>query len=697
MTGRDLSSELSALLAGLQPAITVHFVDRPQLLAACQQRSSVAIDLGAGVPEVPEVIVFAFDELDARTLTWMRKVVANTRMPSFAIVTAPPSARSALRTLAQESGVLDVLLADELSVPVLEATIAHARSHAKLTTRLLELRDRFALAIRGAKDGMWEWDLVRSKVFYSQRWRELLNLRAEDIRPNLDTWLTRVHSQDVGPLRSDLESLMKGVTPVHEHEHRIRDAEGTWRWVLSRAVIHRNADGVAVRMAGSLTDITPYRAREIEIRQRSRHDKLTNLPDRRVFHERLARAVELAKAHDDFNFVVLLVDIDRLAQIRDSFGIHAADQVVALMAKRLRGCLRPEDLLFRYASDKFAILLEDVEDASSGTHVADRIHHVASDPFEVDRDKTFTTVSIGMTSSAHGYVRVEDVIADVSAATDSARDRGRNRHEIYDTSMRIEARTLLALEMALHRALDENQLTLHYQPICRSDTHEIISLEALMRWEHPERGRVPPSEFIPIAEDTGLIMAMGRWAIRHALHQLHGWREEFDLDYLSVSVNLSARQVVDPLLLETIDTALAETGLPPSALKLELTESVMMDRADQVLALLQDIRQRGVEIWIDDFGTGYSSLSYLHRFPVDGLKIDRSFVNQLDGTTETDTLVRTILGLAEHLNVEVIAEGIETEVQAEHLQRLGCLNCQGWYYSKPMADVDIPKMLRVDE
>jgi len=681
VTGLDLSAPLTALLAELEPRPAVHFVDGEAIVSACQAHRAGNLE---ELPGSPEVLVFAGEALDTETLAELRKIIANVRLPTLVVVPGDPTQRSELREAACAVGALDCLLRDELSTPLLEAAITHARAHAQHISRLHEMRDRFALAIRGAKDGMWEWDLVRSKVFYSQRWRELLSLRSDAIRPTLDTWFTRVHPQDIDPLRSDLDALMKGVIPVHEYEHRIRDGEGTWRWVLSRAVIHRDSEGMALRMAGSMTDITPFRQRERTVRERSRQDELTKLPDSRVFHERIARAVELAQSHQDFEFVVLLVEVDRLSQIRDSYGVEPADRAFVMIAERLRKCLRPEDLLFRYAPAEFGILLENTDDASFGTHVADRIHQCAGKPFELDGVETYSTVSIGMTSSAHGYSSVDEVIADVSAASHTARDRGRNRHEIFNTNMRIEARTLLALEMALRRAIDEDQLTLHYQPIVHSDTGDLIAFEALMRWQHPERGQIPPSEFIPIAENTGLIMTMGRWALRKAVHTLHGWQEEFDRPDLAISVNLSARQVGDPLLLETIDATLAETGLAPNCLKLELTESVMMDRADEVFALLQEIRGRGVSIWIDDFGTGYSSLSYLHRFPVDGLKIDRSFVSRLDGTPRSATLVQTILDLARNFDLEVIAEGIETQTQAEHLQRLSCTTCQGWFFGRPM-------------
>ena len=639
-------------------------------------------------PEHPEAILAALDQLDTTNLAWMRRLVANTKLPLIVVVPAHSAQRSALRERAQEVGALDCLLRGELSSALLEAALTHARSHNLQHGRLLELRERFSLAIRGSRDGMWEWDLARGRVYYSHRWCELLGLRNTEVAPSIEAWLSRVHPQDVEQLRAELQANVEGQALVHENEHRILDGQKVWRWVMSRAVVHRNAQGRVRRMAGSMTDISAYRQRETAIRERSRKDTVTKLPDRRVFLERGARAVELSRAHDDYMFVVLMVAIDRIAQLRDSYGIEAADDVMAVMAQRLRGCLRPEDHLFRFSTSKFAILIEDVEDPGFGTSVANRIHEVVADPFEVDGAVNITTVSIGMTSSAHGYKRVEEVVTDVSAATDSAREHGHNRHENYDTSMRIESRTLLALEMAMRRALDADQFEVHYQPLVSvlgvDQQKQLRGFEALLRWEHPERGRISPAEFIPIAEDTGLIIPLGRWVIRQAVQALQSWHEEFGNRDLVVSVNLSVKQLVDPLLLETIDSALAQTGLPAACLKLELTESVMIGSVETITQLLQSIRSRGVQLWIDDFGTGYSSLGYLHRFPVDGLKIDRSFVSELDGTPESATMVRTILNLAANLGLDVIAEGIETEVQAAQLRALECGCFQGWLFGKPM-------------
>lgn len=683
MTGEDRSAELRALLSALRPQVRLRFVAREQLGAR-----AVALN--------PEAIVAVVDGLSVSNLGWIHELALDASAPVLVIAAGQAKHRWAWRERAREAGAIDCLLWTELSAPLLEAAILHARDYARQHAGLVELRGRFSLVLRGARDGIWEWDLIRGRVLYSQRWRELLGLGGQAVPPTLDAWLSRVHPEDIEALRANLEAHKRGRVAIHENEHRIRGADNEWLWVASRAVLDRGAGEQPIRMSGSLTDVSIYRQRERAVRAQTRQDPSTKLPDQRVFLERCARCVELARGHSDYGFIVLLVAIDRLQQIRDSFGIDAAERVVALMAKRLRGCLRPEDLMFRFSTSKFAILLEEVEDLSIGTVLAKRIHEAVASPFELGGTTTYTTVSIGMTSSAQGYRRVEELVTDALAATDSARDHGRNRHEIYDASMRVGSRSLLELEMALREAIEREQLELHYQPIIKLGAHlgparveDLIGFEALLRWEHPERGRISPVEFIPLAEQSGLIVPLGRWVLREAVRMLHALQVESGLSQLCVSVNLSVKQVGDPLLLEAIDEALGQTGLAPQCLKIELTESVMMDGIEEVSALLQAIRGRGIEVWIDDFGTGYSSLAYLHRFPVDGLKIDRSFVETLDGSSASETLVRAILGLAANFGLSVVAEGIETEVQAQHLAQLGCERCQGWLFGRPQSSAGI--------
>jgi diguanylate cyclase (GGDEF)-like protein/PAS domain S-box-containing protein len=642
--------------APLAEVAAVIFVDDPKLIVG-----HPALRMGLTLEQLPRLYVALADELSeaeaaARLHAW-------TQVGASAVLRASEWSPSTLRALAHEA-----------------ATIL------ALTGRLDALHDRFALAIRGANDGMWEWDLIADRVFYSQRWKELLGFDVDDVGTSLDEWLGRVHAHDVARLRSDLEATAAGQQPRHELEHRIRDASGQWRWVFSRGVVQHDVAGRAVRMAGSITDTTEFRAREQRVRQESQHDAVTDLPKREAFLRRLARAVELAREYDDHSFVVLLVDVDRFGMIHDSMGPRHAETVLARIARRITTCLRPEDLVARFGGDKFSILLENLDDPAEGTRIAARIHEAVREPIEVDGEPVYVTVSIGMTSSARHYARVEEVLTDVSAAAFRAKDRGNDRHEVFDTPMRVEAMTMLRLEMALRQAVEREEFELHYQPSVEIASRRVCGFEALLRWQHPKRGRISPAEFIPVAEYTGLIVPIGRWALAEASKQLAAWRDAHPelAGQLTLSVNVSARQLANQRLVDDVKACIERHALPPRVLRLEITESVLMANADMVIALLEELRRAGVGVWLDDFGTGYSSLSYLHRFPVDGLKVDRSFVMVLDGTAASATMVRTILGLAQNIGIETVAEGIELPVQADQLVALGCTRAQGYLWCKPV-------------
>ena len=618
----------------------------------------------------------------------LRRLRAASPHPILAL-TGGEETRRASRARLSPDGAGEVLRIADLTPPLLELAIDGLLRRTAQSYRLTELRERFALAIQGSKDGMWEWDLGRDRVFYSQRWKQVLGHAGEEVGQSLDDWMNRVHPHDAQRLRRELQAIVDGPKVQMQHEHRIRHADGDYRWVLARAVVQRSAEGTAVRIAGSLTDTTEYRTREKVLREQSRHDAITDLPKREAFLQRLARAVELARDHEDYMFCVLLIDVDRFRMIHDSMGTKGSDAVLGQLAKRIGGAIRSEDLLARFGGDKFSVLLENLDDPSEGTHFAKQIHEAMGEPFVVGEDQVYVSVSIGMTSSARGYANVDDVLSDVGAAAGKAKGNTDKRHEIFDTNMRIEALTLLRLEMALREAVEKEQFELHYQPIVDlANGNALRGFEALVRWQHPKRGRISPGEFIPLAESTGLIVDLGRFCLREAAGQLAAWMDEFELDDLSVSVNMSGRQTSDPNLLHDVFEAVKNSDLPLGALKLELTESVLMDNAEGASKLMQDLRDQGVKIWIDDFGTGYSSLSYLHRFPVDGLKIDKSFVDVLDGTAGSATMVRTVLDLAQNLGLDVIAEGIESEVQAAQLREMGCPLGQGYLFSRPLTKGD---------
>ncbi len=567
-------------------------------------------------------------------------------------------------------------------------SVRAALEQARLRRALDDLQGRFALSVRGANDGFWEWTLGTGEAYFSRRWCELLGLGSTDARATIDEWLSRVHPDDFRAVRANIDAHLAGQTAFHETEHRVRGGDDEYRWVLSRGVCQRDERGKVVRMAGSLTDISEFREREQTIRQQSRQDGLTGLPRKELYMERLARAVELSAQYADYRFVAMMVEIDRLRLLNESIGHRAGDSVLTHVAQRIRSCVETETLVARLGGAKFAILVENVTDYEAGNRLAHVISESTRTPFDVDGQPVYVTVSIGFTTSERAYGRAEDVITDVTSAATQAKHSqdGGGRHLKFNTRLRMEALSRVRLEMALRRAVERDEFILHYQPIVSLETGYLMGFEALLRWNSPDRGQVSPGDFIPVAEQTGLIRPIGRWVFRVAAKQLRAWHEEFGLaGQLSVSVNLSGAQVADPDLLQAIARALRDTGVDPGSIKVELTESVVMENTEDVNAMLNALRQIGVQIWIDDFGTGYSSLSYLHQFPVDGLKIDKTFVDALDGTPESEPMIRTIVSLAEHLGVYLVAEGIERKVQADHLRKLRCGAGQGFLFGKPMS------------
>ncbi len=426
------------------------------------------------------------------------------------------------------------------------------------------------------------------------------------------------------------------------------------------------------------------------------HDSLTGLPNRAMFTELLRATVDNARARESHLFAVLFLDVDRFKNVNDSLGHAHGDLLLAAFAQRLEGCLRPVDTLARLGGDEFAILLDGIKHPSAAIRVAEHIQGELSAPFTLDQNTAFATASIGIALSTQGYESAEDVLRDADTAMYRAKDGGKARYEVFDQTMHTRAISLLHLENDLRRAVDEGQFLIHYQPIMALGTGTLTGFEALVRWQHPERGLISPVEFIPVAEETGLIVAIGRWVLEEACCQTREWQKVSPVNRnLTISVNLSGKQVMQPDLIEQVGEALHKADLDPHCLKLEITESVIMENAEAANRMLRQLRALGVQLSIDDFGTGYSSLSYLHRFPVNYLKVDRSFVSRMgEGDNDTE-IVRTICTLAHNLGMEVIAEGIEREEQNEQLKVLGCEYGQGYLYSRPV-DADTARAMLSD-
>jgi diguanylate cyclase (GGDEF)-like protein len=426
------------------------------------------------------------------------------------------------------------------------------------------------------------------------------------------------------------------------------------------------------------------------------HDSLTGLPNRGMFTELLKAEIESSKRRDDHLFAVLFLDLDRFKNINDSLGHTHGDLLLVAFAERLERTLRPVDTLARFGGDEFAILLSGIDDTTDAVRVAERIHEELSEPFVLDRNSAFATASIGIALSSSGYDRPEDILRDADTAMYRAKENGKARYEMFDHAMHARAVSRLQLESDLRQAVENKEFCVNYQPIIALETGRLSGFEALVRWNHPRRGMISPADFVPVAEETGLIVPIGQWVLEEACAKVREWQVVSPTHRsLSLSVNLSARQVSQPNLLERIQHALKQSKLNPHHLKLEITESVVMENAEAAALMFKQLRSLGVQLSIDDFGTGYSSLSYLHRFPLNYLKIDRSFVMRM--TTDNDNaIVRTISTLARNLGMEVIAEGIETEEQHRELKALGCEYGQGYLFSRPVDHEGVLRLLAKD-
>jgi diguanylate cyclase (GGDEF)-like protein/PAS domain S-box-containing protein len=567
-------------------------------------------------------------------------------------------------------------------LPIVLARIAAQVSHKRSQAALRVSEERYALAARGTYNGLWDWDLRTDEVYYSPRWKATLGYEEEEVGTSPDEWLSRVHPEDIEQLRANLLTHRHKCTSHFESEHRLLHKDQTYRWMLGRGIAVRDRDGKGLRMAGSLTDITEGKV----------SDALTGLPNRLLLMDRIGCALNRSRRYPEAQFAVLFLDLDRFKLINDSFGHLIGDRLLIAFARRVEGCLRSSDTLSRstvphtlarIGGDEFTILLEGISDSSDAVRIAKRIQMELSAPFSLDGHEVFVSTSIGITLGDPEYQLAEDLVRDADTAMYDAKAQGKARSQVFDSAMRDRAVSRLQLETELRWALDRHEFRLHYQPIVELESDRPTGFEALLRWQHPVRGLIGPQEFITVLEETGLIIPVGWWVLGEACRQMTAWHTLFpDAPPLTIAVNLSSKQFLQAGLVEQVERRLRESGMDPRSLKLEITESAIMNDPESAATLLAHLRTLGVRVGIDDFGTGYSSLSYLRSFPVDTLKIDRSFIRQLATDPKDLEIVQAILTLAHNLAIDVVAEGIETLNQRDKLQTMGCEFGQGFYFSK---------------
>lgn len=558
---------------------------------------------------------------------------------------------------------------------------------------LYDSEQRLHGILASIQDVVWSASAEKLQTLY-------MNLSAEKVfgRPAYEfyadpfLWFKIVHRDDKKMVKRNLHSLLE--TGTLEMEYRIVRPNGEVRWLYNRSRIASDSSGKVSRVDGIDTDITERKQAEAQLQQYAFYDRLTDLPNRSLFMDRLSHVLETNKRKPDGLFAVLFLDLDGFKIINDSLGHLVGDRLLQAFARRLETCLRPSDTLARLGGDEFTILLEDIKTVRDAIAVAQRILHHLTLPFYLDEQQVFTNTSIGIALSGLDYQTPDRILRDADTAMYRAKAKGKGCYAVFDVTMYQFALNRLQLETDLRQAINRDEFQLYYQPIVELNTSKIAGLEVLIRWQHPEKGFIAPDRFIPIAEETGLIIPIGQWVLQSACQQLQIWQQQFPLSPpLEVSVNLSSKKLKMSNFIEKIDEILALTNLPGHSLKLEITESLLMENIEVATDLFVELKQRQIQLCLDDFGTGYSSLSYLHRFPVDILKIDRSFVMSMKPNDSNFEIIRAIVTLAQTLGISVIAEGIETQPQWEQLKTLNCEQGQGYFFAKPLSKEEIERVL----
>ena len=585
--------------------------------------------------------------------------------------------------------------ADDYITKPIDFPVAFARVKTQLLRkraedRLRESEERYALTAQGSNDGLWDWKLSSNEVYFSPRWKKIVGCEEDEVGNRPDEWFDRVHPGDLSRLRQDLDNHLAGLSTHFENEHRIRHKSGTFRWVLARGQAVRNAEGVATRVAGSQADVTASKV----------VDALTGLPNRLLLVDRLDRLIQHHAFRSEANFAVLLLDLDDFKVVNDSLGHEVGDELLHAVAERLEASLRATDTLTRATSeggpaiqgiehtlarlggDEFIVLLNDVRTAEDAERVAGRVQRALALPFPLAGREVFIAASVGIAVSAAGYATSEDVLRDADIAMHRAKALGKGRVEVFDAKMGEQATERLRLDSEIRLAVTRHEFLPYYQPLIDMRTGRLYGFEALIRWRHPERGIVPPSVFVPIVEENGLIVPIGQRLYEDVCEQRRRWLDQYpQADALSINVNFATGQFLEPglpaLLLET----LAKTGIEPRHIVVEITESTAIRDLEKTLGVLQELRAAGFRVVLDDFGTGHSSLGSLQQLPITGLKLDRSFVMAIEKNVE---LIRAVMVLSGSLGLKVTAEGIETVEQCDRLCALGCDYGQGYLFAKPL-------------
>ncbi|UGQ48759.1 EAL domain-containing protein [Massilia endophytica] len=568
------------------------------------------------------------------------------------------------------------------------------RKQARIALEQSEQRWRYAL--EGASEVLWDWDIVTGELYFSSRLEQILGYGIRELGNRIETWIGLVHPDEHAAVTAALEAHFSGEAENFASELRMRCKDGSWRWVFSRGtVVSRDAGGKALRITGALADISERkRAEEAEREYRSNYDALTGLANRQLLREQGVKAIDKASGIGGHVWVIC-INLDRFKVVNDALGHQAGDAVLQMMARRLQSALRTGDIAARVAGDEYVVMLSEVSDEHTVTTAVQRMREALAAPLTIEGQEYTFGCTAGIAVYPSDGETADCLMLNAEIAMRRAKTFGRNSFQFYTAAMNERAIDRLRIENDLRCALAHGELRLHYQPQVEMRTGRLAGVEALLRWQHPQLGMVPPDRFIRIAEETGVILEIGAWVMEEACMQARRWHEAGH-EHLRVSVNLSVNQFHQPDLIDSVAAVLERSGLPGGALDIELTESVIMVDVDAALNTLHGLKRLGVTLSLDDFGTGHSSLSYLKRLPIDALKIDKSFVRNITTDPQEAAIARSIIALAHSLQLRVVAEGVETEHQLAYLRRHRCDSIQGYYYSRALPAPELELLMAED-
>lgn len=551
---------------------------------------------------------------------------------------------------------------------------------------------RFGQVLKSSLDGYWDWDITSNEVFFSPRYKEQLGFEEHELPNIFSSWESRLHPEERDSVLTNLDAYLTSPTGCWEEKFRLRHKDGSYRWILARAVPSFDNQHRLTKLSGLHIDITDRIHAERKIDFLARYDWLTELPNRSMLIDSIEHALEVANNNRGRLFLLVL-DLDRFKQINDSLGHSAGDKALQIVSSRFSGLIGERNTIARLAGDEFAILMVDVSDTQEVVGLAESLLESLKKPLIIEQQLIYLSTSIGISRFPEDGVESTTLLKNADTAMHWAKSNGRNRFHFYSPDLTESAFKQLKLEHGLRQALRQNQFQLHYQPKISLKDGQILGGEALLRWRHPVEGFIPPQEFVPVAEESGLILEIGQWVLHRACEQAASWLRQ-GLKFQHVAVNVSGVQVQSPEFAQMVKEILAQTGLPAQLLELEVTENFLMKDAEASAALLVELRQLGISIAIDDFGTGYSSLAYLTRFPVNKLKIDRSFIGKACQDSHNAEISRAIIALGHALNMEVVAEGIERQEQMDFLRLKGCDEGQGYLIAKPLTHDDFVDFLK---